>query len=392
VSSVIPDANNNIAVDPDFVGTTKGDFHLRLGSPCIDSGFTTTTIDMGAYGDTGADTVPFKVSGVTTAQTSDTSVTVTWSKNLDYKVTGYRVWYGKTAGGTYGGTEAAEGASPISVPTDTSAATELTYLLSGLTTTVITPDAPVITQTSPLDRSLSVSWSPVAGATKYKVYYSASASEVSSMESTSLFVQDATSVIIPDLINEVTYYVGVTAISETALNVAVTAVYAGTPFDPGISNESIHSEEASVGAGEGEESALSVLVFDYPEALVAYPNLPDSSRDCFFATAAYGHYSAPQVQALRAFRDRYLLTNRPGSAFVRWYYEYGPVAAAYLDTHPGYKPVVRAALLPAVGTALFMTSTPLSIKVVVTLFLLILVLMTAYLSFRKRLSGSGGAH
>jgi ABC-type dipeptide/oligopeptide/nickel transport system permease component len=118
--------------------------------------------------------------------------------------------------------------------------------------------------------------------------------------------------------------------------------------------------------------------------------LQNSRRGCFIATAAYGYYSAPEVQALREFRDQYLLTNRAGSAFVRWYYEYGPVAAAYLDAHPGYKPVVRTALMPAVGLALFMTGTSFFIKAVVGVLMLIIALMIANTFFRKRLSGSGG--
>lgn len=94
---------------------------------------------------------------------------------------------------------------------------------------------------------------------------------------------------------------------------------------------------------------------------------------------------------MREFRDRYLLTNSAGSAFVRWYYEHGPVAAAFINAHPAYKPVVRAALMPAVGAALLMTKTSFFIKTVVTLFILTIALMMAYRTSRKKLSGSGGS-
>lgn len=383
------DAAGNRSADPLFVASTIGDFHLKVNSPCIKSGLTSTAIDMGAYGDTSADTIPFQVSGVTVEQIPPTSAKVNWNKNLDHKVIGYRVWYGKTSGGPYNGTEATEGASPLSVPTGTF---ESAYTLNGLSAEVITPAGPVLYAPTPLNESLSLSWSPVAGATRYKVYWSDSSFDLSSLPSTSLDVGNTTATILTGLINGANYHVAVTAIAEAAYYITVTSIYSAVSPSPGISNESIYSVQEPVGAGEIKESALSNIQIDFPEALAAYPNLPDSGKNCFIATTAYGHYSTPQVQALRTFRDRYLLTNGPGSAFVRWYYKHGPVAAAWLDAHPLYKPMVRAALLPAVGAALFFTGTTFFVKAVVTLFLLVLVLMVSYRTFRKRLSASGGAH
>jgi len=182
----------------------------------------------------------------------------------------------------------------------------------------------------------------------------------------------------------------VAAIAQAAYYVAVTAIYSDTST-AGVSNESVYSAEAAVGAGDVETGPLSAVGHDYPELLAAYPDLKSEGPHCFIATAAFGYYSAPEVQALREFRDRYLLTNSAGSAFVRWYYEHGPAAAAYIDAHPAYKPVVRAALMPAVGAALFMTKAPFFIRTVVALFVLMVALMIAYRSFRKKLSGSGGA-
>jgi hypothetical protein len=51
---------------------------------------------------------------------------------------------------------------------------------------------------------------------------------------------------------------------------------------------------------------------------------------------------------LREFRDRYLLTNRAGQAFVDWYYAVSPPVAAYIAEHDSLKTAVRLGLTPVV--------------------------------------------
>lgn len=65
------------------------------------------------------------------------------------------------------------------------------------------------------------------------------------------------------------------------------------------------------------------------------------SRACFIATAAYGDADAPEVEALRRFRDRRLLTNRPGAAFVRLYYRLSPPFARLIARKPRLRAAVR---------------------------------------------------
>jgi len=381
---VVWDTVTNITKDPLFVDATASnpDFHLKSGSPCINKGNAT---DMGAYGGSGTDTIPFLVSGVTSSLDTTTNIiSVSWNANNSYLVTGYRVYYGATSG-DHNGTGATEGASPISVTAATTTSATLSGLISSVTAT---PANPTLNSVSPLNESLDVSWSAVDGATGYRIYYG-----TSSPPSTTVDVGDATTYTLSGLTNGQTYFVAVSAIAQPTYYIAVTAIDSTGPYDPGIEHESAYSLESSVSVGSPMESGLSNIINDFPEALVAYPNLTSQgpSEHCFIATAAFGYYSAPEVQALREFRDRYLLTTSAGSAFVRWYYEHGPVAAAYLDAHPAYKPVVRAALMPAVGAALFMTRTSFFIKTVVTLFILTIALTMAYRSSRKKLSGSGGS-
>ncbi len=70
---------------------------------------------------------------------------------------------------------------------------------------------------------------------------------------------------------------------------------------------------------------------------------------CFIATAAYGSSLEPHVRILSKFRDHYLLSNRPGKSFVKYYYEYSPPAADFISNHAGLRAVVCVGLLPLVG-------------------------------------------
>lgn len=62
---------------------------------------------------------------------------------------------------------------------------------------------------------------------------------------------------------------------------------------------------------------------------------------CFIATAVYGDPLAPQVQALRDFRDRELMPRLWGRAFVRAYYALSPGVAGFLKTRPRWSAPVR---------------------------------------------------
>jgi M6 family metalloprotease-like protein len=81
---------------------------------------------------------------------------------------------------------------------------------------------------------------------------------------------------------------------------------------------------------------------------------------CFIATAAYGSPMAREVCTLRGFRDRYLLGNLPGRAFVRFYYAASPPAAAVIAGNGVLRASARAVLAPvALAAGFAVQATPL---------------------------------
>ena len=70
---------------------------------------------------------------------------------------------------------------------------------------------------------------------------------------------------------------------------------------------------------------------------------------CFIATAAFGSSLEPNVQILRQFRDRFLIDNKLGNSFVRFYNAYSPPIADFIANYNRLRSMVRALLLPAIG-------------------------------------------
>jgi len=331
-------------------------------------------------------TSPATVTGLTPTFLNSSSVSLKWDQNSSAGVTGYRLYFG-TAPRTYNGTSA-EGTSPLSFANRSTTTKVLTHLPAP-----VLPALPVVANVtlSPQNQAIAVSWSAAAGATGYKIYYSTTSFDTTNpppANAVSITVGNTTSYTITGLTNGTRYYVAVTATAQPFYYFAVTAAVDLTQApNPGSTNESSYSAEASqamdpkITEGTFTPPPQSII----PEVIVAYPNL--KNEGCFIATAAFGFYSAPQVQVLRDFRDRYLLTNAPGRAFVAWYYHYGPQGAHFLNQHPIFKPVVRLALLPLIVVALFLISTPVAVKMLVMLGV---VLASAFLVRRKMLLCNGG--
>lgn len=71
-----------------------------------------------------------------------------------------------------------------------------------------------------------------------------------------------------------------------------------------------------------------------------------SAGGCFIATAAYGTDMDSRIDLLREFRDRWLLSNGTGQAFVDLYYRHSPPVADFIATSPILRATVRGLLVP----------------------------------------------
>jgi hypothetical protein len=396
-------------VDPDSV-LPDMDLHLEQSSdtPCIDQGTDVngrdsadnSRSDIGAYGGPNADTIPFPVAGldfspdITQEQGVNPptfTVGVSWAQNLSYLVTNTDT---TKAGGYYLHYNAGRPGPPYDKKDFIGDAPQ-SFL--SLTSTTATLSAPVLSDPGYANQTLKLSWSAVDGATGYKVHYTDQGAYDGSEPAQqtgeqTIDAKNTTTFDLTGLINKHSYRVEVSSYGQTVYYVAVTAFNNGSPVDgriPGVQHESAYSPGIQIPIGEIAPGPRSIFKEEYPEELTIVPHLSNTRRGCFIATAAYGQDMAREVQALRAFRDEFLITNRPGRAFVAWYYRHGPEAAAWLNAHPGYKPLVRAALLPAVGAARFMTQTSLFFKFGLAM-LMAFACVLMYL--RKQQAGSGGPH
>ncbi len=119
---------------------------------------------------------------------------------------------------------------------------------------------------------------------------------------------------------------------------------------------------------------------------VGWSYIPEfmSPESCFIATAAYGTPMAEEIQVLREFRDKYLVTNPVGCILVGLYYNFSPPIAEFITEHPSLKPIVRAGLLPAVTISTIVVNATLPGKaVIVYLSVLVSVVAVATWAIRR---------
>jgi len=126
------------------------------------------------------------------------------------------------------------------------------------------------------------------------------------------------------------------------------------------------------------------------EPVKAYGQQPEEGKEtsaggaggggCFIATAAYGSYQEKHVWILRQFRDRFLLTNKAGCAFVKWYYRHSPKYASIIAKNGFLRFITRIFLTPSYLFAYIFLNT----KYLFLLFLFLLLNSGVVFSIRLR--------
>jgi peptide/nickel transport system substrate-binding protein len=81
--------------------------------------------------------------------------------------------------------------------------------------------------------------------------------------------------------------------------------------------------------------------------------IPPIPTKCIIASAAYGSELSPQVQALRTFRDKIVLSTFAGTQFMKafnaWYYSFSPTLGGLVSESQWIAASARALIYPLIG-------------------------------------------
>ena len=134
-------------------------------------------------------------------------------------------------------------------------------------------------------------------------------------------------------------------------------------------------------------ASTTITIHDNYYVTANFAEIPSEeipSTGCFIATAAYGTPMAEEIQILREFRDKYLLTNPLGQALVGLYYRVSPPMAEFITEHPWLRPVVRTGLVPAVAmSTVVANTTPAEKMAIVGLLVLVSVALAVWATRRR---------
>ena len=132
------------------------------------------------------------------------------------------------------------------------------------------------------------------------------------------------------------------------------AVPGTPPFRSGAINDgcNVIASVFTIPGDPAEPNEYGAGVMVYPSAAAAAAAKDDGGGGvCAIATASYGTPMAEEVKALSAFRDQYLLTNKPGRTLVSAYERISPPVADFIRNKKFLKAAIRFYLTPIARAA-----------------------------------------
>lgn len=127
---------------------------------------------------------------------------------------------------------------------------------------------------------------------------------------------------------------------------AAAVVIASKAPSSGQSNSNRHSDDRATCPHCGKKMVPRIITYrgEPQKSICPFCGETYKKFGCFIATAVYGDFYAPEVIALRRFRDETLEASAIGRTFISLYYRCSPPIAAFLVNRPFLSALVRLPL------------------------------------------------
>jgi len=149
--------------------------------------------------------------------------------------------------------------------------------------------------------------------------------------------------------------IGTTTLTVTAAATATTGDYTVTVT--GVSGALTHTVDVPISISAAATTTTTTATTPTTTATTTPTTTtttsPPPPGGCLIATATYESELSPEVQFLRGFRDRQVLSTFSGSEFMKafnaWYYSFSPSVASFIADNPTVRGAMKILLYPLVG-------------------------------------------